>query len=158
MSQQLRSHEALAGRLAAEWRQIVILERLARAAGATRWFFATSQMVLEQIFDLLHGGSSVSFYFSRYLHVTTDDETTRQEMFYEITEHGELVLGYPAQDDPELDMAIVNSPSELTECLMHHSEGACVVWGQWPPRASDGEEAVTVNLVDADGIPRLHPH
>jgi hypothetical protein len=52
MSQQLHAHEALATRLAGEWRQIVILERLARAAGATRWFFVTSRVMLEQVFEL----------------------------------------------------------------------------------------------------------
>jgi hypothetical protein len=133
-------------------------EEVGQSAGAARWFFETSQAMLEQVFGLLCGGSSVSFYFSRYLHVRTDDEAARQEMFDELTENGELILGYPTQGAAELEIAIVNGPSELTECLMFHSEGALAVWGQWPPRASDGEEAITVDLVDADGALRRHPH
>lgn len=158
ISEQLRSHEALARRLAVEWRQIVILERLARGGGAARWFFVSSQEMLERVFELLRGGSSVSFYFSRYLHVETDDDITRQEMFDQITEHGELVLGYPKVGDLEIEMALISGPSELTECLMLHSEGALAVWGRWPPRISDGEDAITVDLIDEDGVLRSHPH
>jgi hypothetical protein len=158
MSQQLREHQALARRLAGEWREILILERWARAAGATRWFFVTDQAMLERVFDLLRGGSSVSFYFAKHLHVEVDDEAARQEMFGEITRYGELVLGYPQPGDTELEMTIASGPSELTECLMLHPEGALAVWGQWPPRENDGETVISVDLVDADGILRAHPH
>jgi hypothetical protein len=158
MSKQLREHEVLARRLAGDWRQVVILERLARAGGAARWFFGTSLATLDQVFDLLRGGSSVSFYFSRCLHVQTDHEQSRQDMFDEVTQYGEVVLGYPSRDNPEFDMAIISGPSELTEFLMHHPEGALAVWGQWPPRGNDGHDVITIDLVDADGVRRSHPH
>jgi hypothetical protein len=158
MAQQLRDHEALAGRLAAEWRQIVILERLARAGGAARWFFVTSHEMLEHAFDSFRSGSSVSFYFSKYLHVEGDEESIRQQMFDDITRHGELILGYLSPDHPDFEMEIISGPSELTEFLMLHPEGPLLVWGQWPPRENDGENAITVDLVDADGVLRSHPH
>lgn len=158
MSQQLSSYEPLTRRLAIEWQQIVVLERLARAAGAANWFFVTNLVALEQVFNLLRGGSSVSFYFSRHLHVGVDDEGSRQNMFDEVTQYGEIVLGYPSQDVPELDMEIVNGPSELTDFLILHPEGSLAVWGQWPPRQNDGKDAITIDLVDADGVQRSHPH
>lgn len=158
MSQQLREHRELTSRLSRQWRQVVVLERLARAAGAARWYFAEDEAALEHVYEHLRGGSNVSFYFSRHLHVGTDDEDARQKMFSEITRHGELILGYPVPGDPEFEMAIISGPSELTEHLMLHPEGHLVVWGQWPPRATDGETAVTVDLVDADGVLRSHPH
>lgn len=158
MSQQLRHYEALTRRLAAEWRQIVVLERLARAGGAARWFFVVSRTALEDVFDQLRGGSSVSFYFSGHLHVEVDNEAARQEMFEEITRRSELVLGYPAPDNAQLEMEIISGASELTECLILHPEGSLVVWGEWPARESDGENAITVDLVDADGVLRSHPH
>jgi len=158
MCQQLRDHQTLARRLGSEWRQVVVLERLARGAGAARWFFVTSRAMLERVFDMLRSGSSVSFYFSEYLHVEADTEATRQEMFDEVIQHGELVLGYPSPDDPELEMPIISGPSELTECLMLHPEDSLAVWGQWPPREDNGEKAITVDLVDADGVLRSHPH
>jgi hypothetical protein len=158
MSQQLRHHEGLARRLAAEWRNIVVLERLARGGGTARWFFVTSRTLLERVFDIFRGGSSVSFYFSEHLHVGVDNEASRQNMFDEMARLSELVLGYPSPDDAELEMVILNGPSELTECLMLHPEGSLVVWGEWPGRENDGESVITVNLVDADGVLRRHPH
>lgn len=159
MSQQLRGYRPLTRRLAAEWRQIVVLERLARGAGATRWFFVTSMATLEHVFDLLRGGSSVSLYFStRHLNVAPDNEDSRLEMFDEVTEYGELVLGYPSPDAPELEMEVISGPSELAEFLMLHPDGSLAVWGQWPPREDDGEDTITVDLVDADGVLRTHPH
>lgn len=158
MSQQLRSYEPLSKRCAAGWQQIVVLERLARGAGAARWFFAANLAALERVFDLLRGGSNVSIYFSGQLHVEVDDETSRQHMFDEVTQHGEVVLGYPSSSDPDLEMTIISGPSELTEFLMLHPEGSLAVWGQWPSRANDGNDAITVDLVDADGALRSHPH
>jgi len=158
MSKQLREHEVLARRLAGDWRQVVILERLARGGGGARWFFATSLETLEQVFDLFRGGSSVSFYFSRYLHVRVDQEESRQDIFDEVIQYGEVVLGYPSRDDLEFEMVIISGPSELTESLMHHPEGALAIWGQWPPRENDGHDVITIDLVDADGVLRSHPH
>jgi hypothetical protein len=79
-------------------------------------------------------------------------------MFEEITSHGELILGYPITGSVEFDVEIISGPSELTEFLMLHPEGALAVWGNWPPRANDGQNGITANLVDADGILRHHPH
>jgi hypothetical protein len=158
MAKQLGKHEALARRVAGDWRQVVILERLARGGGRARWFFATSLATLEQVFDLFCGGSSVSFYFSGCLHVQVDQEERRQDIFDEVTQYGEVVLGYPSRDDPEFEMAIISGPSELTESLMHHPEGALAIWGQWPPRENDGHDVITIDLVDADGVQRPHPH
>jgi hypothetical protein len=114
--------------------------------------------MLDRIFDLIRGGSAVSFYFSKYLRVEDDNESTRQEMFDEIIRHGELILGYPSPGDPEFEMAIISGPSELTEFLMLRPEGSLAVWGQWPPRENDDENAITVDLVDSDGVLRPHPH
>lgn len=158
VARQLRSDEALARRLDAPWREVVILERLARGGGATRWFFARSRDQVERILDLLSGGSSVSFYFAGALHVEVDSGAVRQRMFQEITRTGEIVLGYPDEAAVELDVEIVSGPGELTELLMHHREGNLAVWGPWPARRNDGQEAITVDLVDVDGVLRQHPH
>ncbi len=79
-------------------------------------------------------------------------------MFAEITKSGELVIGYPSSESVELDMEIISGPGELAEELMLHPEGSVVVWGQWPARGNDGSDAITMNLVDDDGILRRHPH
>ena len=158
MSQQLRSEENLRQRLGSSWREIVILERLARAGGATRWFFARSLAELELVFDLLRGGSCVSFYFANQLHVETDTDAARQRMFDEIAIETEIVLGYPSAGTVEVEMELISGPGELAERLMHHPEGSLIVWGKWPARSDDGHDGFTLNLVDTDGILRKHPH
>jgi hypothetical protein len=79
-------------------------------------------------------------------------------MFEEVTLAGEIVLGYPKEADIVVEMDIVSGPGELTEHLMHHSGGELVVWGVWPAPLNDGDNAVTVDLVDVDGVSRPHPH
>ena len=158
MSQQLRNDPALTQRLSSSWCEIIILERLARGGGATRWFFARSPAELELIFDALRGGSCVSFYFANQLHVETDTEAARQRMFDEITAEKELVLGYPSAGSIEVDMEIISGPGELAELLMHHPEGSLIVWGKWPARSDDGHDGITFNLVRRGGILRTHPH
>lgn len=158
MSRQLRNDAVLGQRLALPWRKVVVLERLARGGGSANWYFARSAAELERIFDMLHGGSCVSFYFAGQLTVEPDSEQARQQMYAAITRDQELVLGYPQAAGVELEMDIISGPSELTEELMLHREGDLAVWGRWPDRVNDGQDAITVNLVDADGILRKHPH
>lgn len=158
MSHQLRNDGGLSLRLASPWRDVVVLERLAQGGGATNWFIARSLAELEVVFDNLCGGSCVSFYFAGQLRVEADTEQARQQMYAVITSVHELVLGYPSGSGVELDMNIISGASELTEELMLHHQGAVVVWGPWPARVNDGQTGVTVNLVDADGTLRSHPH
>jgi hypothetical protein len=158
MSLQLAGHEALARRWSMPWADVVVLERLARGGGAARWFMVRSPQEVTEVYDQLRPGSRVSFYFAGGPYVGQDDERTRQQMFEEITTTGEIVLGYPNEADIVVEMDIVSGPSELTEHLMQHPGGEQVIWGAWPAPLDDGDNAVTVNLVDADGVLRSHPH
>jgi hypothetical protein len=108
--------------------------------------------------DQLRPGSRVSFYFSGGPHAGRDDERIRQRMFEEITSTGEIVLGYLSASDIVVETDIISGPSELTEHLMHHPGGEQVIWGTWPAPMHDGHQAVTVDLVDVDGVMRSHPH
>ncbi|WP_432948906.1 hypothetical protein ACQPXM_15000 [Kribbella sp. CA-253562] len=158
MARQVAEHELLSGRWSMPWSDVVVLERLARGGGTARWFLVTSPGDVNTVYDELRPGSCVSFYFSGGPDVGRNDEATRQRMFEEITSAGEIVLGRPADSGVELDLDIISGPGELTEYLMHHAEGARVVWGTWPAPLNDGQDAITVDLVDADGVLRAHPH
>ena len=158
MSLQLAGHEVLARRWSKPRADVIVLERLARAGGAARWFMVRSPQEVTELYDKLLPGSRVSFYFAGGPHVGRDDERTRQQMFEEITSTGEIVLGYPSASDIVVEMDIISGPSELTEHLMHHPGGELVIWGTWPAQLDDGDKTVTLNLVDADGVLRSHPH
>jgi hypothetical protein len=148
----------LARRLVSAWYHLVVLERLARGGGTIRWYFPRSQGELERVFEELRGGSCVSFYFDEQLHVERDDEEARQRMFDEVSPAREIVVGYPLEDEIDLEVELPTGPSELGEILMHHSEGDLVVWGPWPSREGSSGGTITIDLVDADGVLRAHPH
>ncbi|GAB2651888.1 hypothetical protein [Kribbella swartbergensis] len=158
MSLQLGKHEVLARRWSEPWADVVVLERLARGGGGTRWFMVRSAEEVREVYDELRAGSRVSFYFDGGVHISQDDEGTRQQMFDEVTSTGEIILGYPNEADVVLNMDIISGPSELTEHLIHHTGGERIVWGTLPAPLNDGHKAVTVDLVDADGMLRTHPH
>jgi hypothetical protein len=48
---------------------VVVLERLARAAGATKWYVLFNPAQVEEIAGGLSPGSSVSFYFDGRLEI-----------------------------------------------------------------------------------------
>jgi hypothetical protein len=58
----------------------------------------------------------------------------------------------------EVDMELISGPGELAEQLMHHPEGNLAIWGKWLARTDDGHDGITINLIDADGTLRTHPH
>jgi hypothetical protein len=157
MARQLLADSTLSSRLNSRWTRVVVLERIARGAGDTNWFFIRSREEMGQVVETLRGGSCVSFYFADQLHVEVDSEAARGRMFEVITHEGELVIGYPSASGPQLEMEIINGPGELGSYLVMRPEGGLVVWGEWPGRDNDGD-AITVTLVDKDGVLRPHPY
>jgi hypothetical protein len=158
MTRQLIADAGLSARISKPWRRVVVLERLARAGGAANWYLIRSKEDFDRVLQVLRGGSCVSFYFADQLHVETDTDSARQRMFDVVTSTGEVIVGYPAESVPELDMEIISGPGELGSYLMSHREGLLVIWGAWPERDNDGCNAITIDLVDEDGILRSHPH
>jgi hypothetical protein len=158
MAMQLIGDTVLSRRLRDPWDRVVVLERLARAGGAVKWYFIRSQEDFDRVLLMFRGGSCVSLYFADQLHVELDTDRVRQRMFDVVTSEGELVAGYPSGSDPEVDIEVISGPGELGSYLMSHPEGLLIVWGIWPARDNNGYDAITIDLVDQDGILRNHPH
>lgn len=157
MARQLEAHPALSTRLALSWTRVVVLERLARGAGATDWFLAKSQQDVRRIFGMLKPGSRVMFYFGGPLRVEPLSETVIGAMFEAVGVDSELVIGTPRMMEPLiLDATLVFGPSELADYLIQPRPAGDVVWGVFP--GAEESDAVTVVLVDNDGTSRPHPH
>ena len=142
---------------------MVVLERVARGAGATRWYFVTDADAMAVVAAMLGPGSRVTLYFQGHLRRDPTGEDVCGLMYEQMATHGELVLGYPSADAVEMRTDLVDGEAGLTEVIL--AEGLdrpdgrrSVVWGPWPAAADDGRHAVTVDLVDADGQLRAHPH
>lgn len=133
-----------------------ILERLARAAGATRWYWVSGADELEDLAVRLHPGSEVSFYFDERLAWRILDDEVRAELLAILADDGDFPLGRPLAGI-ELDVVIVSGMDELAREVAH-AEGKAVLVGRFPSRADDGQSAITIHLPDLDGVVRSHPY
>jgi hypothetical protein len=136
----------------------VVLERIARSGGTTRWFFIQGLDQLEALAAALSPGSSVSFYF--------DDRIRRMELVPQIAEQilrfaaeeGDAVVGRLGADGIEIEVQYVAGPNDLEDIAESLVPGEQVFFGRYPARDNDTVRAVTLDLPDSDGVVRPHPH
>jgi hypothetical protein len=136
----------------------VVLERIARGAGATRWFALRNPDQIPTLAQRLSPGSLVSFYFDgRLAGCTYDREVARAVLA--IAEHdGDAVIGRLRVGEIDLEVEFVAGPSELAAYESGLAPGAEVIFGRFPAPDNDGERAVTITIPDRDGVGRGHPH
>lgn len=136
----------------------VVLERIARGGGATRWYSVRSTDDLGQLYERLNPGSVVSFYFDDRIKCGVLDDDTAGEILDLAVQHGDAVVGTLDEDGLEIHVDLVAGPSELSEFRSALPMGAQVFFGAFPGRDDDGVSAITLTLPDADGVIREHPH
>jgi len=139
-------------------RPAVVLERIARGAGATRWFRVATVHDLDRLAGVLSPGSRVSFYFDdRICALTWGDEAVVRVLDL-VTEHGDAVVGIAQKGEIELVVQVVAGANELNEVTEGLGKGTRVFVGAFPAADDTGEDSVTVVLPDRDGVLRAHPH
>ena len=139
-------------------RGAVVLERIARGGGATRWYSLRDQEQLQSLAERVSPGSSVSFYFDDRVRVGQYSRELGREILRIAKRDRDAVVGTPTADAIELDVEFIAGPRELDEYAASLTPGARVFYGPFPARDNDGDVAVTLDLPDADGIVRQHPH
>ena len=137
---------------------VVVLERIARGAGATRWFALDDPDQLVLLAQSLSPGSSVSFYFDGRLASHAYDVAIANAVLTIAEQDGDAVIGTRGSDEIQLDVEFIAGPSEIEEYESRLPHGTEVIYGRFPARDNDGERAVTLDLPDLDGIVRAHPH
>ena len=146
-------------------RPCVVLERIARGAGATNWFYCRELARLPSIVACLHPSSMVSFYFDERIKRAPWTDATRAEVLALIKAHAEIVFGRFARQDTaptdtlfEIDASLVMSAEEVDD----HADGlrshVPVFFGEFPGKEQDGENVFTLVLPDEDGETRAHPY
>ena len=136
----------------------VALERLARGGGATRWYFIEDSAQLPLLTEMFRPGSTVSFYFDDRIAARPLDEEFVDLVLDLVKAHGEAVVGELSMDGLVLDVDFVAGLGDLTERLGATVDGTRLFVGAFPARDNDGFSAVTLELPDADGVVRCHPH
>lgn len=135
----------------------VVMERIARGGGATRWFFLQSNIAVDQLCGRLSPGSVVSFYFDGRLRRAKFNDEVAGHILDLVVQHGDAVVGSLSEDELEIVVEIVAGPNELSE-VSPELAGREVFFGATPGRDNDGLRAITLTLPDSDGVVREHPH
>jgi hypothetical protein len=110
----------------------VVLERIARGAGATRWFRLGDERDLEQLAGRLSPGSSVSFYFNGRLLSSIFDSSVGGALLAIAAQDGDAVIGRLGDDQFEINVDFVAGPAELEEYASELPSGAEVIYGPVP--------------------------
>jgi hypothetical protein len=137
----------------------VVLERVARGGGETRWYSLSGLDELEVLAARLSPGSTVSFYFDDRIERCALNDETHDVVLNLIHDHGEAVVGVLSPDEMSIEIEFVSSVGEMSEFLGALEPGPTTLFvGPFPERENDGVLAVTLDLPDHDGVVRPHPH
>jgi len=145
-------------------RRAVVLERLARSAGATSWYHCPDHAHLDAITTGLHPGSLVSFYFDDRIARRLYTPQLHQQMLQlmrslrDAGDSGEIVVGQLAVDGLRIEVDYPSGPEYLEEITRTLGTRSRIYVGRYPGRDNDGVNAVTLTLPDLDGITRAHPY
>ena len=146
-------------------RSAIVLERIARGAGATNWYRCLGRAHLAALSAELCPGSVVSFYFDSRIANCRYTPAVREQMLQLMRslrdipgETGEIVVGYLDADELHITVDYPSGPDDLDEFTQILGSDPWIYFGRFPGRDNDGTNAVTLTLPDLDGITRRHPH
>ena len=138
--------------------EVVILERIARGGGATRWYYCSHLVFLEKVVEQLAPGSVVSFYFDRRINSALYSNELETELRTIVADTGELLMGRLDVDQIHIEMEVLAGFQELADFAARIDPASRVFFGSFPSRDNDGTQSVTLVLPDLDGVVRSHPH
>lgn len=137
-------------------RSAVVLERLARGGGGTRWYYLTSIDRLPDLAARLRPGGFVSFYFDD--RIIEGDPATTKDRIVEIAKRDGDALVAAFDGDLEMRADFPAGRSSLDDFLVDLEPGDRFFYGAFPAPDDDGINAVSLVLPDTDGVVREHPY
>jgi hypothetical protein len=136
----------------------IVLERIARGAGQTKWYYLRRASGLQTIEILLSPRSIVSFYFARQFLVVTYSDNLRKEIDGIIFRTRDCVVAFLDGEGSTLVTDTVASIHDLEEFVSNIPPDTMLYYGEFPGRDNDGVRAITITIPDRDGVTRAHPH
>ncbi len=133
----------------------VVLERIARGAGATYWYYCQNESAVPLLEARLSVGSSVDFYFDGRICMGTYSPDVKQTLLSFYCEEREPLIGALRKDGLEIHMVRFD-PTDFADYETEFESSALVFYGAYPSYEGDG--VVTLTLPDADGVVRSHPY
>lgn len=129
----------------------IVVERLAKAAGQTRWHVAEDETELMTMLAEVLPGSSVSLYFDGRLKKSNWSAETSSEVLAVVAEKGECVVAAASMRGHELSPYFISGENDLMEFLGELATGSLVYFGPYPMRDNDGIRAVSFVVPDEQG-------
>lgn len=136
----------------------IVLERIAYGGGATNWYYCTNPEGLLAIEAALRGGSVVTFCFDDRFVWSEDLAAVEQAANRILESEGCCLVGALCTDGYRLDAQVVLDRIDIEQTIAELTPRGRLVYGGFPARDNDGVAAVTLQLPDADGVVRPHPH
>jgi hypothetical protein len=137
--------------------RIVVWERLARAAGYTRWYVVTNLSDMDELAAELRAGSIVWFNVGGRYTFGPLDESVHAQLMAVAARDGAAVVADGPVNGIEWRAADIAGDDDFTNFAADHPPGSLVFYGPYPgPDAM--EDAVSAQVPDADGVVRPQPH
>ncbi|MDV9170118.1 hypothetical protein R6V09_08185 [Streptomyces sp. W16] len=137
---------------------VIVLERVARAAGRTNWFACRTAAEYAEIEPGFLPGSKVSAYFDGRLSFHRYDDSVRAEILRIARRDHDCVVAVLGAAPPRLEVEFIAGAGELDEFEETLGDLSEVCFGAYPGDDNDGMNALTWTVPDADGVVRTHPH
>ncbi len=134
----------------------IVLERVARGGGATRWYFCQGISELTAVLPDLRPGSRVGFFFDDRIRRELFSEQVEADLFDIAASTGEVLLGREQAEGPELQMDFLGA-MEISEALADVRSGEMVYLGVFPAIEDDGVSCIAFIPPDSDGEVRPQP-
>jgi hypothetical protein len=134
----------------------IVLERVARGGGATRWYFCEGVSELPAVLAELRPGSRVGFFFDHRIRRQPFTDEVEAELFDIAATTGEVLLGRERTDGPELHMDFLEA-SDIAEAVVALRPGDPVYYGVFPAIEDDGLSCIAFTPPDEDGSTRPQP-
>lgn len=139
-------------------RPAVVLERVARGGGATRWYWLRTTDDFGGLYEALSPGCVVSFYVDDRIEWAMPTPKMRQRVLAIVASDGDAVVGRLGADGLELIVDYVGGQDAPMRFIEAAPGEEPLFFGPFPAREDDGVRALTITLPDADGVIREHPH
>jgi hypothetical protein len=133
-----------------------VLERVARGAGQTRWFFCRTMADVMSVLPRLRPGSRVGFFFDDLIRREPFSDRVEEELWDLVASTGEAVFGTEQPDDSELTVHLLDA-SDFSQYVAGVREGQAVYYGPFPFIEDDGVSSVMFTPPDHDGVVRPQP-
>ena len=135
---------------------VVILERVARGGGATRWHYCIAIWEVSEVIATMRPGSNVGFFFDDRIRRSLYSDDIGIEILDIATAAGEVWIGRETGPSREFKMDF-GGVEESMSMITKFKTGEAVLYGAFPAFEDDRVNSIVFTPPDPDGVVRPQP-